>query len=79
MHCTIYDCEFDLHHKGIIIEDDVYALDKKGNKQDLFIHGEDYSRRQYAALDKKDGKYGYIDQKIYIKDGAVSKYEKAKD
>ncbi|MCC5911901.1 MAG: WG repeat-containing protein [Clostridiaceae bacterium] len=31
--CTIYDCEFDLYHKGVIKDNTVYVVDEKGNSR----------------------------------------------
>lgn len=29
--CTIYDCEFDLYYKGLIMDSTVYRIDEEGN------------------------------------------------
>lgn len=36
--CTIYDCEFDLFVKGVIIDNKVYAIDAAGNPQPAKDH-----------------------------------------
>jgi hypothetical protein len=70
--CTIYDCEFDLYHKGVIVDNRVYALDNDGNQVPAnesvceyvdfsmvqFYTG--YYDKSYYEPKKDDSRWGYF-------------------
>lgn len=70
--CTIYDCEFDLYHKGLIKDNIVYSLDDEGNPvppREHICEYVDFGRVQfyighcnihYAESGEDDSKWGYL-------------------
>ena len=70
--CTIYDCEFDLYHKGVIKDNVVYKLDNEGNPvpiKEYVCEYVDFDRvqfytgyydRTYSEPQKDNSKWGYF-------------------
>lgn len=66
--CTVYDCEFDLYHKGVIINNKVYVLSKEGHPEPAVEHVceyVDFDRVQFFTGSQHDvfggaEKWGYF-------------------